>query len=68
LYNPFDGAVMRPFVARVEQSLREHARRIWVFYSNPKEAGAWDESAMFGRAAEGRDGDGYVVWRSVERT
>jgi len=65
LYNPFDMVVMREFVAKVERSLGENWRPMWVFYSNPKEARAWDECSWFRRAAEGRDGDGYVVWQSV---
>ncbi len=63
LYNPFDGAVMRPFVKRVEASLRENGRTIFVFYLNPVEAGAWDESTLFRRVVEGNQGEAFVVWR-----
>jgi SAM-dependent methyltransferase len=67
LYNPFEAEVMRPFVVNVERSLRDKPRAIRVFYSNPIHARIWDESALFRRAAEGHDGDGFVVWQSVQQ-
>jgi hypothetical protein len=68
LYHPFDATVMRPFVNHVESSLREVLRMVWIFYLNPRHREAWDDSVLFRRVAEGGDGDGdgYVIWRSVE--
>jgi SAM-dependent methyltransferase len=66
LYNPFDGAIMRPFVANVEHSLRQNPRPMWVLYSNAVHPQAWDESTLFRRVAEGHEGEAFVVWQNVE--
>ena len=66
LYHPFDDAVMRPFVKRVENSLRETPRIIWIFYLNSVHAEAWDQSPLFRRKAQGRERESFTVWQSVE--
>ena len=65
LFNPFDETIMQPLIARLEQSLRETPRPIWVLYANAVEAHLWDKSPLFQRVADGRSKDPWVVWQSV---
>lgn len=34
-YNPFDAAVLGKVVASIDQSIREHPRKVWMIYHNP---------------------------------
>jgi hypothetical protein len=47
LNNPFEGAVMEKFLRHVEDSLREHPRKFFVLYRNPKCADLWNKSKYF---------------------
>jgi predicted RNA methylase len=49
MHNPFEAAAMRAFVARVERSLEEHPRPMYVLYRNPTCAKMWDTSRYFER-------------------
>lgn len=60
--NPFEGSVMKKFLRHVENSLKEHPRRFYVFYRNPKFAGLWDESEFFEKVV---DTELFVVYKGI---
>ena len=83
LYHPFAAPVMRRFLDRVQRSLRDEPREIWIIYANPELhpllrsmnwlAPAWDECLpMSGedRAADrfGSEWERIVAYRTVPAT
>jgi hypothetical protein len=46
LFNPFPEAGLRRVIANLEQSLREHPRKVYVLYHNPLLENALSESAV----------------------
>ena len=49
LYNPFEGALIDRLTGRIEHSLRDHPRDLYVVYYNPVYAGSFDGSASLER-------------------
>jgi hypothetical protein len=62
LYDPFDEAVMAPLAARIEASLRETPRPVYVAYVHPRLRRFFDGMAALELVAEG---EGYAVWRAA---
>ncbi len=54
LYNPFGPQTMRDVVRRVDRSLAERSRPLFVAYVNPLHRHVWDESATLRRLAGNR--------------
>jgi hypothetical protein len=49
LFNPFPEAGLRRMIANLEQSLREHPRKVYVLYHNPLLEHVLSESAVFSK-------------------
>lgn len=50
LYNPFDDVVMQNFLTKLERSIAEHPRKIWLIYHIPRHKKALEGRAMFARS------------------
>jgi len=61
--NPFDGELMRIFVPRIEQSLREFPRTLHVVYQRALHRQIWDRSSTFRHV---RTAERYVAYRNAQ--
>ncbi len=63
-FNPFNDEVMRAVVSRIEFSLAENFRQVFVVYNAPKHRCVFDESAYF-RLADSKFNDRWLVFEST---
>lgn len=61
LFNPFRQPVMQSLLQRLEASLAECPRPMWIVYYNPAQHGVFDASARFERVLTDAD---YFVYRN----
>lgn len=64
LFNPFDGCIMQKFVKRLEESLKEHPRKVVLVYHVARHPEALDNCASFEKI---KDGGIFMVYGTPQR-